>query len=881
MADKPLGASAEGSSSVMDSYEKKPDDDINKAADEGIQQISDYVQKVGADKKFSFSLDSLKNLGLDKLDSFSDLKGKFDAAGFADKIGNKLKGLINGKLNFLKQAAQDSAKELLYIGKDFITNLIQQQIDMIVSRIYIPDELIRTQLQAADVAGSNIRIYDDWIRSYMISIDYVKTVEWIDDRYGLGYSWSENKGRIKSDLNVASKNSCLKIIKYMMDYVRVERNQLESKIANVERWLETYDLDKLESERLQLVEEIEQIEDLTSRKELEKELDLILYKIEHSKKKREEDPNMEKQLKKDKKTLIEIKKFQAKIFKQMIVYSYGNLNLDEMKYFVNRFGLKPANFGEQDEDFNSEFSFNDRDIDKMAPFFKEHKQYTATNYTKDTINNRYGSQTTKGTLDTSKNSQGAMKNLQDSLGDTRLVQTSKIPKYIVPRNVYIKQIYAYIAEQRLFGADRLTHTALYERLKYPTMDMFTSALDDAAKNFFNTGLGKAAVDTLLYIEYMAYNLVNKQKQYFNNPKKTVYAQLSSYGQNLPAPIYDDDDLSSFVDRNNRNPSTALDGTEKDKLTRRQLVYDLMVYYFENIRSSEYRKIFKVVFEKLYNLFNTLSDDKKEITRDLIIKYFAPSIQDEKTFDKDKFVNNVRLETVIPKMVNYIADCDVRKYEENYNEINSDTFDSYYKDNLKPVLTESISYIENYFYDEVVKYAMTEEKVFENLLYSYTFLGKQSVYITNATEKKNYNDLLKEWFSENAYTLKFDSKAFFKNKPASERATLLITILKKLRSEYGLKNYSEYIRNDVFKAILDNILPIFKVSLGIEEKDYDIDDEKFRQMIYDKIMEGYNFTIYIKDFDNKLVGINYESPIEDLDKFYDYEQLPNNGDLDKE
>ena len=55
MSEKPLGASAEGSSSVMDSYEKQKDDDVNKAADEGIQQISDYVQKVGAEKKFSFS----------------------------------------------------------------------------------------------------------------------------------------------------------------------------------------------------------------------------------------------------------------------------------------------------------------------------------------------------------------------------------------------------------------------------------------------------------------------------------------------------------------------------------------------------------------------------------------------------------------------------------------------------------------------------------------------------------------------------------------------------------------------------------------------------------------------------------------------------------
>lgn len=880
MADKPLGASAQGSSSVMDSYEKKTDDNINKAADEGIQQISDYVQKVGAEKKFSFSLDSLKSLGLDKLGSFTDLKGKFDSAGFADKIGNKLKGLINGKLNFLKKAAQDSAKELMYIGKDFVTNLIQQQIDMIVSRIYIPDDLIKVQLQAADVSGSNIRIYDDWIRSYMISIDYAKTVEWIDTRYGIGYSWSENKGRIKRDLNTASKNSCLKIIKYMMDYVRVECNQLENKITLVERWLETYDLDKLESERVKLVEEIEQIENLTSRKELEKELDLILYKIDHSKKKREENPDMENQLKKDKKSLTEIKKFQAKIFKQMIVYSYGNLNLSEMKYFVNRFNLKPANFGEQDEDFSSEFSFNDRDIDKMAPFFKEHTQYNATNYTKDSINNRYGSQTTKGTLDTSKNSQGAMKNLQDALGDTRLVQTSKIPEYIVPRNVYIKQIYAYIAEQRLFGADRLTHTALYERLKHPTMDMFTSALDDAAKNFFNTGLGKAAVDTLLFIEYMAYNLVNKQKQYFNSPKKTVYAQLSSYGQNLPAPIYDDDDLSSFVDKNNKNPATSLDGTEKDKLTRKQLVYDLMVYYFENIRSSEYRKIFKEVFEKLYNLFNTLSDDKKEITKNLIIKYFAPSIQDENNFDKDNFIINVRLETIIPKLVNYISDCDVRTYEEDYADINSDVFDSYYGDNLKPVLNESISYIENYFYNEMVEYGMTEEKVYENLLYIYTFLGKQSVYITDATEKKNYNDLLKKWFSENAYTLKFDIKSFIKNKPASERATLLISILKKIRSEYSLKNYSEYIRNNVFKETLDSVLPIFQVSVSLEEKDYDIDDEEFKQMIYDKIMEDFSFTIYIKDFDNKLVGINYESPLENLDKFYDYEQLPNNGDLDK-
>ncbi len=899
MAEKPLGASAQGSSSVMETYEKKPDDDINKAADEGIQQVSEYVQKVGAVKKFSFSLDSIKKLGLDKLESIDGLSvSKFSMDTFSKNISNKLKGLVTGKLNFLKQAAQDSAKELIYIGKDFVVNLIQQQIDMIVSRIYIPDELIRTQLQATDVAGSNVRIYDDWIRSYMISIDYVKTVEWIDDRYGLGYSWAENKGRIKSDLNSASKNSCLKVIKYMMEYVHVERKQLDKKITNVEKWLEDYDLDKLEKERVEKVEEIEKVEDLAARKELEKDLDLILYKIEHSKKKREENPDMEKQLKKDKKTLNEIKKFQAKIFKRMIVYSYGNLNLEEMKSFVTKFDIVPANFGEQDEDFNSEFSFNDSDINKMAPFFKEHSQYNATNYTKDTINNRYGSQTTSKTsitskntvwnvagsdknasLDTSKNSQGAMANLQDSLGDTRLVQTSKIPQYIVPRNVYIKQIYAYIAEQKLFGADRLTHTALYERLKYPTMDMLTSALDDAAKNFFNTGLGKAAVDTLLYIEYMAYNLVNKQKQYFNSPSKTVYAQLSSYGQDLPAPVYDDDDLSNFVDKSNSNPSTGLDGSAKDKLTRRQLVYDLMVYYFENIRSSEYRKIFKVIFEKLYDMFNSLTDDDREISKNLIIKYFAPSIQDESTFNKENFIAYARLETIIPKMVNYIADCDGRYYEEDYEIKEQEVFDLFYTNHMKSLLTESISYIENYFYEEVVRYAMPLDKIYENIIYAYNFAGKQSVYITEAKEKENYNKLLKEWFSENAYTLNFDIKTYLKSKSSDERATLLISILKKMRSEYTLRNYSEFIRVETFKAILDNILPVFEASIGVEEKDYDIDDEAFKKMIYDKIMEGSNFTIYIKDFDNKLVGVNYESPIGDLDKFYDYEQLPNNNGLD--
>lgn len=881
MAEKPLGASAQGSSSVMDSYEKKTDDDVNKAADEGIQQISDYVQKVGAEKKFSFSLDSIKKLGLDKLNGLDGLKGKFNLDAFGKNLSNKLKGLINGKLNFLKQAAKDSAKELLYIGKDFVTNLIQQQIDMIVSRLYIPDELIRTQLQGADISGSNIRIYNDWIRTYMISIDYVKTVEWIDTRYGFGYSWDENKGRMRSDLNTASKNSCIKVVEYMMEYVHVEKRNLNNKINNVERWLKLYDLDLLESQRVKLVEEIEAIEDLTARKELEKELDVLLYKIEHSKKKREENPDMEKQLKKDKKTLIDMKKFQAKIFKQMIAYSYGNLNLKKMKNFVNKFEIKPSVFGEVDEEFNSEFAFNDRDIDRMAPFFKEHKQHTATNYTKETLKNRYDSQITKGKLDTSKNSQGAMKNLQDSLGDTRLVQTSKIPKYIVPRNVYIKQIYAYIAENRLFGADRLTHGPLYERLKHPTMDMLTSALDDAAKNFFNTGLGKAVVDTLLFIEYMAYNLVDKQKKWFNNPKKTVYAQLSSYGQNLPAPIYDDDDLSNFINKNNKNPSTSLDGTKQDALTRKQLMYDLMVYYFENIRSSEYRKIFKTVFDKLYNLFNTLTDDKKEITKNLILKYFAPSIQDEKTFDKDKFINNARLETLIPKIVNYIADCDVRDYEKDYEIRDKSIFDSYYNDNLKPLLTETISYIENYFYEEVVKHAMPTEKVYEHLIYTYTFAGKQSVYINNAKEKENYNKLLKTWFSEQAYTLNFDIRKYLKEKQDNERADLLITILKKMRTEYGLRNYSDFIKVDTFKVMIDNILPVFKVSLSVEEKDFDIDDEKFKDKIFAEINEGLTFTIYIKDFDNKFVGANYESPLADLDKFYDYEQLPSNNGLDKE
>ena len=873
--NNPKGASAKGSSSSFDNYEKKPDDDINKAADEGVKQVTEYVQKVGAEKKFSFSLDSLKNLGLPELPAL-------DMDFLNNIFGPKFSALLNGKLSFLKNAAQESLKELMYIGKDFLVNLIQVGIDMIMSRIYITDEAILLELKAAEKMGSNIRYNSDWIRKYMISIDYVKTVTWIDNKYGFSYDWNTAKSRIKSDTNTAARNSCIKILYYMLDFVYVEKKALANKIRIKEKWFETYDREKLNEKHRELVEEIEGIEDLPERKELEAEADRILKMIEHANQKWAENPKMDKDHEKDKKQLDEMENFIAKTIKNMIVYSLGNLNLEEMKKFINRFEIKPAWFGSEDEDFNSEYMFSASDIDKMAPFFISHKQFTATDY--DRNSDRYTKEQWKsGNFDTSKNSQGMMKNLQDDLGDTRLVQTSKLPQYIVPRNVYIKHIYAYIAEKRLFGADRLTNAPLYERLLHPTMDLLTAAADDAAKNLFNTGLGKAMVDTLLYIERMAYNMVNDKKKMFGPPSKIVYAQLMSYGQYLPPPVYDEDDIESYLDKNNKHPLTNNKNNKdevKEKEAKKQLIIDLIYYYLENIRATEYRKFFNTIFMKIYELWRDEDDaTRKLILEDIIAKYFTNAIKRKDIeFNVDEFINYCPLEQIPIKLIKCLSELEIREYENWYPEPRDmeNVFNPFFEEVIKPLLELSMNTLQEKFFDEVMNIAMSPTQVYEYLIYIYTFCGKQSIYIETTEEKEKYTAFIRKYYTEEAYKPGFNISTWLKDVADEDRRDKLLKMMKEIYTFVQKKTYSEFVTKNIWQVILDEILPVFKVSIGLEKDIADLNDPSFLDKIYNQIIGNSNMIVYIKDFDNKIIDITYQSPIGDLSESYDESQYPTNA-----
>ena len=102
------------------------------------------------------------------------------------------------------------------------------------------------------------------------------------------------------------------------------------------------------------------------------------------------------------------------------------------------------------------------------------------------------------------------------------------------------------------------------------------------------------------------------------------------------------------------------------------------------------------------------------------------------------------------------------------------------------------------------------------------------------------------------------------------------MMKEIYTFVQKKTYSEFVTKNIWQVILDEILPVFKVSISLEKDIADLNDPSFLDKIYNQIIGNSNMIVYIKDFDNKIIDITYQSPIGDLSESYDEKQYPTNA-----
>lgn len=816
-----LSSKKQSAETAMMSYVEEAEKKKNQKIDEITKELSTTVKSYGEKLKNKFNYGGV-------LSKLQNALGKLGNLPFGDKLKALAKSFLSSQLNKFKKLAEESAAAAWRATKAMAKSIVDKVLNMVLTRIYLPDAVYLLSIQALYKIGSNLEYNNNYARSKAFAADYVLSIAWIDDTIGLSYSLIANPSKTTSELNKAARGSCVKIFDYILEYLLYENKTVLRNIRSHEYEIKLLESDvKTHESVIEALEEEHSKEATTDDRRDEIE---VLITIEKN-----EIKNIEKQIeaeKKEKKTWddydYKYRTTLASSFKALIVNSVGNLTKDLISEYLYKYNVKPAWFGDYDPDFNGRYKFTSSDVNYMAPFYNE---------------------------------SGFISNVQSSLGDTRLVKTSKLPKYIVLRNIYLKYIYVLMNSVNIYGTgNQLSSQVLYERLCYNTMDFLSQQVDKFLGEMIEDGLGKMAIDTLNKIERAIYDYTVLVEKSFNDPLGTDYMQLMSYGQQIPAPLVP----------NSTQSDTPSDLTSK--LSDEEMEKALK-YYFRYVKSGNHPSLLKQLFLDLRNKYETENDEK--------LKYFWYEFTNY--YFGDKSVTDLDVDNIDTYSSNYMmivyTNCLLEMYTEEYKE-NIGLLDDYTE--IDKVITELFNkhykILKNQFYTDIIS-DLSDGQIYQYLILIYNILGdygsknvKYSLFIFTFLRKHYTND---------AYTPSFYIEKYLDSLSDSDKRTKLIEILQDLDTSVtdNPEIYKAIKKNTVDK-ILIAILPEFGYIVEIDNaKDFDIND----QDIKDRIEEEYrnnqllgNFKVWIKDFDIETLGPNKDGVYElDIDKIYNVVNGDNN------
>lgn len=814
----------------FDKYNEQADDAKNKSSNDLLTKIEDYAVSVGAKTKQKFSL------ALPNIEVPDSLKG------LMDMLGDRLNSWLSSKINDLKQLAKDTVKNAIQAGKDFVYNLAKKAIDMVASRLYLPDLVYLAKITALYYSGQSLIYKDNAVRKIIITKDMPLTLKWINFTLKIRYSILE-QNQANSDLRQLTRYSCINSIDYILGDFLEEKKLFETIRS-------TYEKDSNEWKRY---------DDLIRRSE----------------------------------------KFIYRWFKEMFVFSVGNLNLLKLKYFINKYKISPRVMGTTDNLYSQTYLITPSDIDIIAPFWQS---------------NQFGDSFLKANdmLDSSSSSTDPLIRFESKMnsnwgfdkGERRhtydIIPIPKVKKYIIPRNVYIKYLYVYLVDKGFFPNETLYNFKLYERLCYPTMDVFTEALDNALSNF-NGMLGDLWEGTKIY----DYTMENKDL--LLDPTKVVYAQIPSYGQVLPPPSMDDagnfipppsginNDGSSnagnsnYPNSNNNsnntdiwkpggkpNPGNNLDGDDFDSKSdndKIDFISSIFNYYFTFIDINEHYIVLKHLFDELEKGVTAGNDDKKKLTYRKLIETYITPLYLQSEWDYDEYWKNIIASTVQDKYTRLMTDirlyATLSKYCLNYLK-KPDTEAPPIKKEFLDLFIKSYNFLKEMMYDSVIK-AYSELEIFELLVFAYTkFNDGLKLKWTKEEEKEAVSSKFEEFFTGATTNPEFSIRDWLKTIDDENRRKKIKSIIIYCDTSLANKICEEDKLKAIHEAILIEFLPAYHIIInGSMNSDIDIDDPSISNSIRNELEYGKSNWEIIIDFDNKLVTPETIFEYDDLSKTYPF------------
>lgn len=813
----------DGVKNTLDSFKEDAETVKNKAVDQITSKISSTMQNMGKQLKLKVDISAM----LSKFNSLGNILDKLPF-GIGSKLNSLLTGFINSQISTLKRAASETAKSAYKAMKHMVTASINRLVDTVMSHLSMSDEMYLAGIKPLYKMGSNISYKNNYARNLAIKMDYSKTLEWIDGKIGIVYGIIDSKPKSNATqlLSTVSGKSCIKIFKYVFDKLKSENKIVVSNIKNYEAQIRTQEnLIKASNSNIEIYNEEYTKEETTEirRGELEVIIELERLQIKEYEK-------VKSELKNDKKVWdnydYQYRKLLAQQFKKLLTYSVGNFNTDTVREYVDRFEIKPAWFGDYDPDFNGAFKFTKTDVDVMAPF------YTG---------------------------KGFNRNIKEELGDTRLVQTSKIPKYITLKNIYMKYIYILLNSVNIYGLDnQLSSQVLYERLCYNTMDFLTQLADEALGTMIEDGLGRLGIDVLLAIESAIYDYSVTFEDLMKTPTQKKYVQLQSYTQEMPVPL---------IPFEETEPDYSIIDPTKNKLTANELKNILQYYLKQLSKSDKYLPLFELY--KLFKSYYDRNDDNSIFYGNFIVTYFSLSGL-EADFDAMEYFGNLETNVIINT---YITSLD-NIYYKHYQDMFEVPEDSEILNECNTIFQTNYLYLKELAIDRMVN-NMTNAEVYSNLLLIYTTLGE---YATKTTIKRDETvellKFLRKHYTENAYTINFYIQVYLNGLDDITRRKRLKDILKDLDNELLNNEVFKTLKETLFNKLLLSIYPSYSLIVQIENaSDIDINDQETIKQVEDNYKDYFLTQAYYRDFDNKVWQILTESLGEDLEKSFDTFQPP--------
>ena len=832
----------------FDKYSTESEDKKNESADELQTKIEDYAKTVGEKTASKFSLDMLPDL--------PELPDSLQ--GLLDSIGKKLNDYLNSKINDLKNFSEQLGKSLIEVAKDFAYNLAKKGIDMIASRVYLPELIFLAKVQQLYFMGSNLRYKNDYCRKVVIQRDMPLTLAWINFNIGVKYS-IKNSRQAETDLMSLTRKSAIESIDYVLGEFKKELDYLKTVIN-------TY------------------------------EVDTPIY-AQYSN------------------DIVKIRRFICKWIKETIVWSVGNLTAHRLDKLINKYEIKPSMMGTEDEEFACAFLINESDIEIIAPYWETNEygesflnKYDLIEKDQDDKYFKLFDEKTRGStigssiLANSYEIGSKIFTGNENADATEDLKFKKHTRFIQLRNVWFKYIYVYLTDRGLFNKDVLYNYPLYRRLCYPTMDALSEALDDALANL-NIGLGNIGEDRPEIYEY-----TKQCEEVLKDPTKIVYAQIVSYGMELPAPSIDSD--GDFVpppstlppDNNGNgfpgtpaNPSNPGGGNNNgngggdfwqpggkplpgedftsdsfDELSytdKISYIRSVMHYYFLFIRYAKYPELLSSLLDSIEEKIaeHSAEDDHLDIVYEEIVKSYITPLYKTSDFNKETFIENIISSTVEEK---FIGTCIEFKLFKTLQTLLPEATEEQYEE-FVGMFIKHFTELKHMMYKEVID-SYTSLVLFEKLVFVYNTVKGYFPNIISKPKKEEIKEKFKEYFPGGFDDPMYDVRSYLKTLSEEERKEKAFDIIVYCDNTLGEKKYDKFISRGIYEKIMIEFLPAYELILESKPgKDVDINDPALRDEVRNQLANKTNQWTIILDFDNKIVTDQTLFEYDKLNEDYPY------------